>query len=268
MNRDMILINADTDSITVCNADMSPMSDEHQELLLNELNSLFPSAIKFEDDGYFESFVVVKAKNYIMRDAKGKIKTKGSAFKDVKKEKILKDMIAEVISALADHDVSRVLAIYNKYILMSQDVSDIMSWSKKATVTKSILACKHWTQEQVSEKTLRMNEIEVWEAIKNIHVQEGDRVQLYPAIISKESVDVPIMRKNKTTGELEQKSVKTKEVIKYGLKRVEEYNNDEDKEHLLKRVYDTISIFKTILDMDQFIKYHNKNNTEKLKHLK
>lgn len=264
MNKNMTLINADTDSITVCKADMSPISDEEQDALLEELNSLFPKEIKFEDDGYFESFVVVKAKNYIMRDAKGKVKIKGSAFKDVKKEKILKDMIAEIIDALADHEINRVKSIYEKYVVRSQNVENIMDWSKKATITKSILVCKDWTPEQVKDKELRMNEIQVWEAVKNIHIQEGDRVQLYPAIISKEITIEPIMRKNRKTGEMENKGEKEVEVIKYGLKRVEEYTGDADFEHLLKRVYDTISIFKNLLNMDEIIKYHNSTNKNKL----
>ena len=167
--------------------------------------------------------------------------------------------------SLSESKQKRILAIYNKYVIMSQNVTNIFDWSKKATITKSILACKDWTPEMVEQKELRMNEIEVWEAIKHTHVQEGDRVQLYPAVISKEIIEEPIMRKNRKTGEMEHKGFKSKEHIKYGLKRIEDFNNDIDSEHLLKRVYDTIAIFKTILDMEQFIKYHNKTNLHLLK---
>ncbi len=264
MNKNFKLINADTDSITVCKADMSPISEEEQESLLNELNSLFPETIKFEDDGYFDSFVVLKAKNYIMRDAKGKIKIKGSSMKSLKTEKIMKDMIQEIVQALVEHRLDDTVAIYNKYIVMSQNVTDITQWSKKQTITKPILNCKGWTEEDIENKLIRRNEIEVWEAVKNTHIQEGDRVQLYPAVISHEVVLEPIIRKNRKTGEMEHKGFKEVENIKYGLKRIEDYNNDEDKEHLLKRVYDTLSIFKTILDMDKYVKYHNKTNFSKL----
>ena len=60
-----IISNVDTDALSFCKADMSPMTKEEQMELLKELNSLYPEKIKFAHDGYFQSFVVVKAKNYI-----------------------------------------------------------------------------------------------------------------------------------------------------------------------------------------------------------
>lgn len=252
---DFTLINCDTDSITFCKSDMSVISGEEQDFLLDELNSLYPSAIKFEHDGYFPSFVVVKAKNYIMLDEKGKLKIKGSSMKSLKTESILKKMIQEIVTALVEHRIDDINEIYLKYIKYAKNPENILEWSKKSTITKPILNCKGYTEQDILDKKLRRNETEIYDAICGIHVQEGDRVQLYPAILSKNIIQQPIMRKNRKTGEMENKGMKEVIEIKYGLKLVSNYNNDADIEHLVKRVYDTLNIFKTILDMSKFTNF-------------
>jgi hypothetical protein len=266
-NHNFILVNCDTDSITFCRANGEPFSKQEQLDLLNELNSLYPEQIKFEHDGYFPSFVVVKSKNYIMKDEKGKIKIKGSSMRSLKTETILKDMIQEVVTALIEHRMNDIQDIYIKYIKLAKYQTDILKWSKKATITKSVLNCKGYTEEDILDKKIRRNETEVWDAVKDIHIQEGDRVQLYPAILSSEVIEKPIIRKNRKTGEMEHKGFKAETVIKYGLKLVHHFNNDVDTEHLVKRVYDTLNIFKTVLDMEQFIKYHNSGNKKLLEEL-
>lgn len=62
------LVNCDTDSISFCRRDGGEITDSEREKLLNDLNSLFPNQILWEDDGYFKTMIVVKAKNYIMYD--------------------------------------------------------------------------------------------------------------------------------------------------------------------------------------------------------
>lgn len=263
---DMTITNLDTDALSFCKKDMSPISKEEQLSLLAELNSIFPDKIKFEHDGYFDTFVVVRAKNYIMYDGK-KIKLKGSAFKDLKKEKILKDMIAEFVDCLVFDKVDQIGEVYKKYIHLAKAPLDIKDWAKRATVTKSILNCKGYTEQDIIDKTIRRNETEVWDAIKNIHVQEGDRVLLYPAILSTEQVETPIMRKNRKTDEIEHKGFKTQTVIKYGLKRIEEYNNDADIEHLVSRVWATLKIFQNVIDMERFLNYSLKKHSKQLEDL-
>lgn len=261
------LINADTDSITICKHDMTIINEDEQDMLLQELNSLYPENIKFEHDGYFPSFVVVKAKNYIMLDEKNKLKIKGSSMKSLKTETILKEMIGEVVRALVDHKIDEISGIYKKYVKMAKSPTDILAWSKKATITKAILNCKGYTEQDILDKTIRRNETEIYDAISNIHIQEGDRVQLYPAILSNEVVQTPIMRKNRKTNEMEHKGFKEKITIKYGLKLVSNYNNDADTDHLVKRVYDTLNIFKTILDMEQYLNYSLAKNKKSLEEL-
>lgn len=95
-----VIINADTDSITFCNGNGEEMDNEYKKYMLSDLNNIFPERIRFEDDGYYPSFIVLAAKNYAMRLPNGKIKTKGSAFKDSKKEIALKEFQQKVIECL------------------------------------------------------------------------------------------------------------------------------------------------------------------------
>jgi len=266
-SHDFTLINCDTDSITFCKADMSVIDKKEQEFLLDELNSLYPENIKFEHDGYFPSFVVVKAKNYIMLDDKGKLKIKGSSMRSLKTEPIMKLMIDEIVKALVNHELDSISGIYKKYVKMAKSPTDINQWSKKATITKAILKCKGYTEQDILEKTIRRNETEVYDAIANIHVQEGDRVQLYPAILGEEIIRTPKMKLNEETQEHELTGYKEKIKIKYGLKLVLNYDNDADTLHLVKRVYDTLNIFKTVLDMSQYINYTLAKNKQLLEDL-
>lgn len=262
----MLIVNLDTDALSFCKKDMTPMPPEEQKDLIAELNSLFPEKIKFAHDGYFQVFIVVKAKNYIMYDGK-KIKIKGSAFKSVKTEKIMKAFMDEIIDCLVFDKMNDLLPIYKKYVKIAANTTDVMPWAKRATITKAILKCKGYTEEDIKDKTLRRNETDVWDAVKNTHFQEGDRVLLYPVILGSETHQEPIMRKNRKTGEMEHKGFKDVTTVKYGLKKVEEYNNDIDNEQLIKRVYDTLKIFKNVLDMTQFLNYNLVKNKTLLKDL-
>jgi DNA polymerase elongation subunit (family B) len=93
------LVNADTDSITIT-LDGKELEEGQRKDIVNEINSLYPERIRFEDDGYYKSIVVIKAKNYALKSFDGKIKTKGSAFKDAKKEISLKEMQKRILEVL------------------------------------------------------------------------------------------------------------------------------------------------------------------------
>ena len=88
----------DTDSISFRKPDGSPFSEDEQKNLIKEINEIMPDMIEFEHDGYFETVVVVKAKNYIMREHNGAVKFKGSGFKDQKKEIALREMMNRMIA--------------------------------------------------------------------------------------------------------------------------------------------------------------------------
>lgn len=115
-----ILTGCDTDSISFCKIDGSPFSDFEQQSLLADLNSQYPSKIRFEHDGIFETMVVLKAKNYILKSyvckkckkqglsscehEEARITKKGSSLKSSKIEPRLKDFMGEIIKILLEKE--------------------------------------------------------------------------------------------------------------------------------------------------------------------
>ena len=247
----------DTDSLTINKYNGEEFTKEEINSLTIELNSLFPELIRWEFEFYIPKIIVVKSKNYILFDGK-KIKTKGSSIRDQKKEPALREMIDEIINAFVYDKQETLVDIYHKYIREALNITDITRWSSKKTITEAIIKCKGWTQEDIQEKRLRKQEVDVWEAIKHHDdLQEGNKVWVYPAILD---------RKILTTIQKNGK-IKEKEELIYGLKSIENWNNDEDKEHLILRVYDTVCIFENILDMTQFVDYTIKKNKHLLETL-
>jgi len=230
-----ILNNADTDSIMVSKPDGSEFSTDEQQKLLDELNSLFPENIKFEHDGYFKCVVVLKAKNYVLWDGK-KIKTKGSAFKSSTKEPALAELLNVVVNSLI-HNGEDYTDIYERYVSEAMDINEISRWCVKKSITKKLL------------NGTRKNETKVLDALDIDDLQEGDKVYLYNAI------DGEVQDSAK--GELVfYKDGRPKMIPNKVLKLSEEFDGNYNYLHYVKRVYDTISILKSVIDMDKITKYH------------
>src|ERR1035437_7321349 len=162
-----LLVNADTDSISICKQDMSPFSEEEQDKLLEDLNGQFPEHINFEEDGYFPVLIVLAAKNYILYDGK-KIKTKGSSLKDTKKEPALREFLDSCIKLLVeDAPQEQLVEIYNKYVKEALNVTDIKRWCSKKTITTAV------------ETSERANETKVKDAIAGSEYKQGDKVYTF-----------------------------------------------------------------------------------------
>lgn len=156
-----ILVNADTDSISITANCF--MSEEFRKQQLALLNTNFPDKIKWEDDGYYETVIVLKAKNYVLKEKGKKPKIKGSALKATLKEPRLKDFINEIIIELGigRNDFQ---TVYNKYVKEINEITDISKWVTKKTITDKIL-----TNE-------RANEAKVRDALEGKEFSEGDKV--------------------------------------------------------------------------------------------
>lgn len=254
------MVNADTDSIMISKPDGAPWSEEEQDKFLEALNSIYPEKIRFEHDGIYTSVVVVKAKNYaLLPEGETKIKTKGSSIRDQKKEPALREMMDAIISAMIYHRQETIIDIYHKYINEAIHVQDIKRWAQKKTITKPILECNGYTQHDIDSKKIRKNETVVWDAISNKEgIQEGDKVYLYPRIISE----------IKEVTQLKNGKIKEKITKETGLGLIEIWNNDHDTEKLVERVYSTICIFESVLNLDQFINYSLKKNQPLLANFK
>lgn len=162
------IVNADTDSISYASDSNCLQSEDVRKTNIKDLNSLFPPTIRFEDDGFFHKVIIFKAKNYVLYDGK-KIKTKGSALKDSKKELALKDFQGRVIDALVfDKGTSYIQDIYNEYVKeITFGLKDIKQWCSKKTITDKIFN---------SERT---NETKVKDAIVGADYKEGDKIWVY-----------------------------------------------------------------------------------------
>lgn len=163
--RNFKIVNADTDSISFTKPDETEFSPEEQKNLLQNLNSIFPKTIHFEDDGSYNCVIVFKAKNYVLYDGK-KIKTKGSAIKATTKEPALREFINKIIGSIIDNkeDYSY---IYRDYVKEAYNILDIKRWVTRKTI---------------SEKTLnpqRTNEEKIFDIIKDTEYSEGDRIYCY-----------------------------------------------------------------------------------------
>lgn len=162
------IVNCDTDSISYSAYEDFIWSEEVRKSLIADLNSLYPARIRFEDDGFYDTVIVFKAKNYAMWDGK-KLKTKGSALKDAKKELALKEMQLEIIWAIIKNE-SNLTDIYNKYVKKVRDgisKDDIKLWCSKKTLTEKI-----WSSE-------RSNESKVKDAIVGTEYKESDKIWTY-----------------------------------------------------------------------------------------
>lgn len=164
--KNFTLVNCDTDSISYCKADHSDFSQEERIELLKDLNSLYPEKISFEDDGYYKTVIVLKAKNYVLWDGK-KIKTKGSALKASTKEKALKELIAETVQYILDGKELQVVDLYHKYVKEALDVSDMSRWASRKSITEAVLNPE------------RTNEQKVADALEGEEFQAGDRRYFY-----------------------------------------------------------------------------------------
>lgn len=249
----------DTDSLTISKPDGGEFTEDEIENLTKEINTISDDLVKWEYEFYIPKMIIVKSKNYIMDYGDGEVKTKGSSIRDQKKEPILREMMNEFIQAMLDDKLDTLPFIYEKYCNMARNVTDIKPWCQKKTVTKSILNCKgheKLSKEEKKELGIRKNETDVWDAIKDKHVQEGDKIWLHPCVVSDEVVQEEVWRVNRKTKEKEFKGYKNKRIVIKGLALAENYDKTKlSVDKLLERCYDTVVIFKNIINMDDFSFY-------------
>lgn len=242
---DFLISNIDTDAVAFCKKDQSFFSEEEREQLLEELNSYFPEKIKFADDGYYDKFIVLRAKNYILFQ-NGKIKKKGSSIKSSKIEKGLSNLMEDIINCLVYDKQDQLLDVYHKYIREVHHLTDISRWTSKKTLTQSVLNPQRSTEQKILD------------ALKGKQLQQGDKIWLYFTEEQKQ-VEVPINKKGAVVG------YKTKTITEYPLKLQENWNNDHSIDKLIAKIYKTLLIFENVINIEQFPKYYLKSKEIKEK---
>jgi hypothetical protein len=250
-NHNFIVGVVDTDSTSYCKPDMSPFSKEEIDSLIAEINSISPEFMVWENDGYYDTCIIIRAKNYVLREnGTGKVTFKGSATKDQKKELVLQEFLKEMLINILDNDLNyeNLRGIYQKYLREIDNIQDIKKWSQKKTITAKILKCaghQEMTKEEKKEAEIRKNETNVWDAIANETVQEGDKVYLYP--VSYEEIESGRIGKNG-------KPLKDKIVKHNSLRLIKNWTGqDHDKNKLRERLEATLKILSNILDVNQVL---------------
>lgn len=160
------LVNADTDSISFSKGDESHFTKEERQSLLNDINSMFPEKIKWEDDGFYKTLICLAAKNYVLETEDGKVKYKGSSLKDQKKEPALINFIHDIINSILN-DKRNYLEIYESYIKEIMNVTDIKRWASKKTITSKVM------------QNTRTNEAKIRDCIIGSEYKEGDKIYTF-----------------------------------------------------------------------------------------
>lgn len=153
------IVNVDTDSF-------SYSADSNFDDDITDLNTLFPDRIIWENDGFYDQVIVVKAKNYVLQQG-DKVKVKGSALKATMKEPALKEFIDKLIDLMLAGRADEADGVYNRYAAEIMNVHDIARWSSKKTITKAVL------------NPQRTNEQRIYDAIQGSDYKEGDKIYVF-----------------------------------------------------------------------------------------
>ena len=105
-------------------------ADEFQRHL-DEINANSPRLIVWDNDGRYTNVVIVKAKNYAMKDLNGKVTIKGSGLKSTMKETALKEFADLILNYLLNNQPTMTVSLYNKYVKEINSLTDMQRWSSK-----------------------------------------------------------------------------------------------------------------------------------------
>ena len=214
------IVNADTDSFSYTTG--KKLSDEDFEAHITEINNLFKAGIIWEDDGRYKTVLVVKAKNYALKsyNKKKAVKIKGSALKATMKETALCDFICEIMDLLLNNKKDQLFQLYNHY---AQEIV-----FPEIDITRW---CSKKTVTKAVLKPERTTEARLLAAISGKNLKEGDKFYVY--FTNNEEVPVRLR---------------------------EDYEGDHDAVKLLKKLYNTLKVFETVVDVDCYPNYSLKRN--------
>ncbi len=233
MSYNFIITPTDTDSISFCKPDGAKFSKEESDALLKELNSISPELMIWEldggDNGVYERVLVLRAKNYVTY-YNGKMTKKGSAIIDPKRQPALKEFVNEMIDALIFDTAKGDNSYY------------VNVYHKYVKEILNVTDIKRWASRKTLSSTMqesdRTNETRILDALEGSNYVEGDR--FYTFFKSENEICL-----------------------------VENFTGEYDKSRLLKSLYNTASIFSTVLPTKElFINYSLKTKQKLLQDIK
>ncbi len=134
------IVNADTDSILVTKKDSALFTEQEQNDLLVEINSLMPPKIKFAHDGVFPIAIVFATKNYILKKWNKKknqfeIIYKGSALKAPMLEAEFRNFLKQVVNLMLEYKVEDIQKVYNDLVYKTYNLKSITGFTFKVPLT-------------------------------------------------------------------------------------------------------------------------------------
>lgn len=221
---DFLIAPSDTDSISFCKADMSEFSPDELKTLLGEINEQSPEKVLWEDDGYYNRIIALKAKNYILYDPKKKkpLTIKGSALKGSTKCEKLKTYMKQIVDIMVFSELEQVNPelkfLYSQYVSEIMNITEMKPWSARKTLSSTLFV------------STRKNETRVVDALVGSHYREGDRCHMF-------------------------------RMPDESLKLAEHFTGEYCKESLLGNLWDTTIVFDTIIPVKElFLNYSLKRN--------
>lgn len=243
------LVNVDTDSFSLTRG--SEVTQTEFTEFLKELNSIYPKSIEWANDGIYQKVIVLAAKNYVLVK-NGKTTYKGSSLVDQKKEPALFEMLTKMLGALLDGESGALPTIYREYIKEAVHIEDIKRWCVKKTVSKSVLQSSVTATEKVKDaidETIEKGII--------TKIQEGDKIWVYQAVKG----EIQEVKKGLPTF---YKDGRPKMIPNTILRDVRLWEQDQDVMHYVDRVYTTVDILSSVVNMDNFTDYTLKKNISQL----
>lgn len=262
------MVNCDTDSISFKKQNNEKYTDKELQDILDQVNTIFPEMIEYEDDGYYDKVAVIKAKNYCM--LKGdKLSIKGSGFKDSKKEPILRQMMIDIVNAVM-YENKDYVDIYEDYIKLAKNITDIEPWCTKVSISEKLVE---------ADSTIKNKKLD---ALDDREFQLGDKFYMFQ--------DIDGERQDVKKGELVYKRIPAKEAKALGIVKQpksedcdhsdrsicmlcnpnmmvpkmipndiyrckRDFTGSYDKKHYLFRVYKTAKILESIIDFTLITDY-------------
>jgi DNA polymerase elongation subunit (family B) len=225
---DFLIAPSDTDSISFCKRDMSEFTPEELKSLLGEINEQSPEKVLWEDDGYYNRIIALKAKNYILYDPKKKkpLVIKGSALKGSTKCEKLKTYMKQIVDIMVFSDLEQVnpdlKSLYSQYVSEIINITEMKPWSARKTLSSTLFA------------STRKNETRVVDALVGSDYREGDRCFMF-------------------------------RMPDESLKLAEHFKGEYCKESLLGNLWDTTCVFDTVIPVkDLFLNYSLKKHYKTL----
>lgn len=225
------IANADTDSILVTKEDNSIFTDEEQNDLLVEINSLMPPKIKFAHDGVFPLAVVFASKNYILKKWNKKkneyeIIYKGSALKAPMLEANLRNFLKDAVNLMLENNVECIPDLYKILVSKIYNLTSIQGFTFKVPLTpnKMDYESEHPSAKKVQRLIERHKlEVNVSDKLNCFYLEDGE------------------------------------------LELEEHFNGACDRIRLIEKLWNTSKRFENLLPCKEYFpKYHLKNMRDKL----